>query len=113
MTSTLPTVMPGQAHLVLAEDHGLVWLGGDVDLALADDLTRIATQLALVRLPAVVDATSVVFADSTLINFLAHLAKQGQVTVCNPNSGLRNLLSLTGLDSKLTVVAAPDSERPA
>jgi anti-anti-sigma factor len=113
MTSTLPPMMPAEAHLALAEDHALVWLGGDVDLALADDLTWIATQLALVRLPTVVDATSVRFADSTLINFLARLARQGQVTVCNPNSGLRHLLSLTGLDAKLTVVEARDSERPA
>jgi hypothetical protein len=113
MTSMLPPTMPAEAHLMLAESHALVWLCGDVDLALADDLTWIATQLALVLLPAVVETTSVGFADSTLTNFLARLARQGQVTVCNPNSGLRSLLSLTGLDSRLTIVQAPDSERPA
>ena len=113
MTTTLPPFLPGEAHTVLAPDHALVWLGGDVDTGLAGDLSRIADQLKLVGLPTVVDLTAVGFADSALMNFLARLARQGQVTLCNPSQGVRNLMTVSGLDSKMFVVEAPDSERPA
>lgn len=101
---------PGVVRSALADDHALVWLDGEFDLASAARLKVVADELAAAGRPAVVvDATTVGFADSTLMNFLAVLARQGGVTMCNPSPEVRELMALCGLGSVVGVVDAPIS----
>jgi anti-anti-sigma regulatory factor len=97
----------GTVCAVLAVDHSLVVIAGDVDLTMSAALTRIATYV-VAGLPTIVDVTGVDFADGTLVNVLALLARpgRGRVTVCNPSHAVRDLIGLCDVDVDVVVAWA-------
>lgn len=91
----------GEVCVLLDPDEAVVWLHGDIDAAVKDELDGAVTDLTQAELPVRVDASNMTFCDSTAVHFLAHLLRSGlSVRVEDPSGRLARLLEL---------VLAPDT----
>lgn len=88
----------GEVAVVEQADAALVWLTGEVDLALDDDLFSAGRRLRRAAVPILVDVAGLTFADATLLDWLASLTAQVPVTVLNATPALRDLLTLGEVD---------------
>jgi anti-anti-sigma regulatory factor len=99
--AALPPV--GQAFALIGIDRGTVVLRGEIDLALAGILARLAETVPKLSPRVVVDAAEVTFADSTLVDFLAELGTYGPVSVHNSPRAVRELFHLVDLSPEVTL----------
>jgi len=96
-----PTRRYGEVCVLIDPDEALVWLHGDIDAAVQDELDGAVTDLTQAKLPVRVDASKMTFCDSAAVHFLAHLLRAGlSVRVEDPSGRLAWLLEL---------VLAPDT----
>src|SRR3954469_18491253 len=91
----------GEVCVLLDPDEAVVWLHGDIDAGVQDELDAAVTDLTQAELPVRVDASKMTFCDSTAVHFLAHLLRAGlSVCVQDPTGRLARLFEL---------VLAPDT----
>jgi anti-sigma B factor antagonist len=104
---------------VESTEHGdacILALTGELSLAEASALeNRLAQVLAMNATTVVVDLSGVEFIDSTGLSVLVraqqHASERGvELGVANPNAQAARLLSLTGLEERLTIPGAPTSK---
>src|SRR3954468_1067064 len=85
----------GEVCVLIDPDEAVVWLHGDIDLAVQEELDGAVTDLTQAALPVRVDASKMTFCDSTAVHFLAHLLRAGlSVRVQDPTGRLAWLLEL-------------------
>ena len=83
----------GEAVALVESDHVVVWLHGDIDVSMVDELQHLLQDLDELRLPVVLDASNVAFCDSAGLSFVLRLMGCGlQVTLRQPSEALRLLL---------------------
>ncbi len=83
----------GEAVALVEADHVVVWLHGDIDTTLADELSQLLDDLDELHLPVVLDGSHVTFCDSAGLRFVLRLMSSGlQVTLRQPSEALRLLL---------------------
>ncbi len=98
-------------------DNGVVVVAGELSLAEAPILERhLADVLAKAPSTIIVDLAGVEFIDSTGLSVLVRAQQQAsehgvEFGVQNPRAQAHRLLSLTGLEERLTI-AAPQAPRP-
>jgi anti-sigma B factor antagonist len=99
----------------LMDDHVVVALAGEVDIAVRWDLLRSYTDaIALLEVPRLlVDVSRVTFMDSTGVDTLAVAwnkvaARGGTISVVGASARILNLLHITDLDSLVTVLPEPE-----
>jgi hypothetical protein len=93
---TKPTYPPaGSALTVMDATTTTVWLFGEIDHAMADELAQIATHAATPEV--ILELGRVTFADSSLANFVAVLSQDASVTVKRAARQIVELLTVTGL----------------
>jgi anti-anti-sigma regulatory factor len=94
----------GVVRVLAYPTEAVVWLVGDVDLGVGDELAAAVRRLAEVGLPVRVDASQVVFSDSAAVHFLAGLLHAGlRVRVYDPTGRLADVLELAGAPADLVV----------
>jgi anti-sigma B factor antagonist len=99
------------------QDNGVVVVAGELSLAEAPILERhLADVLAKASSTVVVDLAGVEFIDSTGLSVLVRAQQQAsergiEFGVQNPRAQAHRLLSLTGLEERLTI-ADPPAPRP-
>ncbi len=102
---------------VESQANGVVVIAGELSLAEAPILERhLADVLANASSPVVVDLAGVEFIDSTGLSVLVRAQQQAtergvEFGVQNPRAQAHRLLSLTGLEERLTI-ASPPAGRP-
>jgi anti-sigma B factor antagonist len=102
---------------VESQANGVVFVAGELSLAEAPILeSHLAEVLAKASSAVVVDLAGVEFIDSTGLSVLVraqqHAAERGlEFGVQNPRAQAHRLLSLTGLEERLTI-ATPPAARP-
>ena len=112
--------MNSRATGVIHDNHGYVltsiepgravlWLGGDVDLTLADDLAELEGHLRDLAPHLVLEVSSTSFCDSTLINFVASVCDDVSVTIRRPPRLLVDLLAVCALTDQVTLASFPGS----
>ena len=107
--------MPGLT--VESQANGVVFVTGELSLAEAPILeSHLADALAKASSAVIVDLAGVEFIDSTGLSVLVraqqHAAERGlEFGVKNPRAQAHRLLSLTGLEERLTI-ATPPAARP-
>ncbi|MGH2871917.1 MAG: STAS domain-containing protein [Solirubrobacteraceae bacterium] len=95
--------------IVEPQQNGVFFLAGELSLAEAPILERaLADVLATATSTVVVDLGGVEFIDSTGLSVLVHAQQQAsergvQFGVRNPRAQAQRLLSLTGLEERLTI----------
>jgi anti-anti-sigma regulatory factor len=94
----LHSIEPGRA---------VVWLFGEIDLALADDLDRLSGQVRDLAPHLVLDVSQMTFFDTTLMNFIAVVCRDTAVTVRRPPRHLVDLLTICGLKHHVTIANFP------
>lgn len=113
-TQTIPTSaalqMPpsGSVLTVVQGDEMVLWLFGDIDLAVAEDLHQVAghTPLGVRRLT--VEASRMTFSDATLMTFLARAARMMPVRVRRPRRALVELLKVTQVGDLVSIDLGTD-----
>lgn len=102
---------------VQTQENGVVVVAGELSLAEAPDLERhLAEVLAKASSTVIVDLAGVEFIDSTGLSVLVRAQQQAsergvEFGVQNPRAQAHRLLSLTGLEERLTI-AGPPAPRP-
>lgn len=92
----------GEAVALVETDHVVVWLHGDIDMTMTDELRQLLDDLDDLHLPVVLDASHVTFCDSAGLSFVLRLMSSGlQVTLREPSASLRLLLD--ALDALVAV----------
>jgi anti-anti-sigma regulatory factor len=94
----LHAIEPGRA---------VVWLFGEIDLALAPDLDRLRSQVRDLAPHLVLDVSQMTFFDTTLMNFIAVVGSEIAVTVRRPPRQLVDLLTICGLRDHVTIANFP------
>lgn len=83
----------GEAVALVEIDHVVVWLHGDIDVTMADELRQLSSDLSDLRLPVVLDASRITFCDSAGLSFVLRLMSSGlQVALRDPSEALRLVL---------------------
>lgn len=83
----------GEAVALVEGDHVVVWLHGDIDLTMDDDLRGLVGDLDEFQLPVILDGSHVTFFDSTGLRFVLQLMECGlPVTLRKPSAAVRLLL---------------------
>jgi ABC-type transporter Mla MlaB component len=101
----------GEVCVLLYADEAVVWLHGEIDLAVREELDETVHDLVQANLPVRVDASRVTFADSAAVYFLGRLFRAGlSVRVHDPADHLSLLLRLVGAPAAL--VAAVQTSTP-
>lgn len=96
----------GEAVALVESDHVVVWLHGDIDVTMTDELQGLLDDLDALRLPVVLDGANVAFCDSAGLSFVLRLMGCGlPVTLRSPSQALRLLMDALALTAPLT--AAP------
>lgn len=92
----------GEAVALVEFDHVVVWLHGDIDITMTDELRQLLHDLDELQLPVVLDASHVTFCDSAGLSFVLRMMSSGlQVTLREPSEALRLLLN--ALDALVAV----------
>jgi anti-anti-sigma regulatory factor len=103
-----PAVEPAGSVLTSIElGRAVVWLRGEIDLALAPDLTELARHARDLAPHIVLEVSRMTFCDVTLINFIAVISQQVAVTVRRPPRLLVDLLEICGLTGRVQVAHFP------
>lgn len=96
--SVLTSIEPGRA---------VVWLRGQIDLALAADLADLAAHVSDLGPHVVLEVSRMTFCDSTLVNFIAAISEQVAVTVRRPPRWLVDLLDICGQSDHVQLARFP------
>ena len=96
--SVLTSFEPGRA---------IVWLRGEIDLALADDLAELVSHVHDLGPHLVIEVSQLTFCDVTLVNFLAAVSKEVAVTVRRPPRLLTDLLKMCNLIGRVQIADFP------
>ena len=93
-----PRFEPAGSVLTSVESgRAVVWLRGEIDLALAADLIELAAHVGDLGPHVVLEVSRMTFCDCTLVNFIAAVSAQVAVTVRRPPRLLVDLLQICGL----------------
>jgi hypothetical protein len=93
-----PTLEPAGSVLTSIEPgRAVVWLRGDIDLALTEDLSQLEAHVGALGPHIVLEVSQMTFCDTTLLNFIAALSKEVAVTVRRPPALLMDLIRICGL----------------
>lgn len=80
----------GEAVALVEADHVVVWLHGDIDVTMLDELQSLLSDLDELRLPVILDASNVTFCDSAGLGFVIRLMGCGlPVTLREPSKAMR------------------------
>ena len=106
--------MPFSVHSDEDDRCCRVYVGGDVDIAVADQFAEAGlTAVQQMRGDSLsIDLAGVTFMDSTGLSALVTIRNESvrlgkQLTLCNVPKQVRQILTITGLDSVLTLVEQP------
>ena len=87
----------GEAVALVEDDHVVVWLHGDIDVTMVDELQGLLHDLDGLRLPVVLNGSHVAFCDSAGLSFVLRLMGCGlPVTLRAPSPALRLLMDALG-----------------
>ena len=94
-----------EAKIAAEDNHAVVWLTGDCDLAARDEMTEVLTAAVSQWHTVLVDLSQVDFLDSSGITALVaayQAADQygGDFFVVNPTEMVANVLDITGLSTR-------------
>jgi hypothetical protein len=112
---TLDTPPPSPAGSVLTSlepGRAIVWLSGEIDLALAEILGHLARNLHLLVPHVVLEVSRMTFCDSTLISFVNDLAATVPVTIRRPDRLLCDLLETFQLTERVQIANFPGVAAP-
>ncbi|MPV36488.1 STAS domain-containing protein, partial [Georgenia subflava] len=112
----LPAGEAGTVSVLFSADRTSVVLAGEVDAALATDLSDAISDAQRAELPVDVDVRHVTFMDSSGAAMLARLAARvpHRVRIIQPPDVVRFLLEVTAIGDSVDVVDhAPDPSDPA
>lgn len=101
-----PSEPSGSVVTSIESGQAVVWLRGEIDLALAVDLAGVAAQVSDLGRDLVLEASRMTFCDSTLVNFIGTVSRQVAVTVNRPPHLLIDLLEICGLSDCVQVSLA-------
>jgi STAS domain-containing protein len=96
----------GTVVTVIQADHCVVWLCGEVDLAMEPDLASLAFNVPRLGDRLVIDTSHVTFSDATLLRFLAAVAGGLEVTIRHPTTLLLDLLAVAEMTELVKVEVA-------
>ena len=82
-----------------------MWLQGEVDLALAQDLDRLVLHARDLGFHTVLDCSQMTFCDCTVVSFIAALSDQVFVTLRRPPSLLMDLLAMCDLTDRVQLAS--------
>ena len=99
----IAAVASGSALTLEHDDEIILWLFGDVDLALSEELDAVSGHALRLGHALTVEASRIAFCDLTFVDFLAPLASVLTVRVRRPSLSIVQLLALTGVLSRLKV----------
>lgn len=100
---------PGSVHAVVKSDEVVVWLIGEVDLAVAAELDDVAEQAPRVARWLTIDGSRVTYCDSTLLRFIAQVSDSMYVVVRRPSAIFADILTLSGLANRVLVGSVHDA----
>jgi anti-anti-sigma regulatory factor len=101
----------GWVLTVLKPDEVIVWLIGEIDLSLTDDLDQIASHAPRVSDVMTIDGSRVTFCDSTLIHFMTVASQYMLVTVRQPSRILVDILRFSRLSDRVFINPAEEGPR--
>jgi hypothetical protein len=96
--SVLTSIEPGRA---------VVWLRGDIDLALTEDLAQLEANVRVLGPHVVLEVSRMTFCDTTLVNFIAGISQEVAVTVRRPPPLLVDMIRICGLAGCVQVANFP------
>jgi hypothetical protein len=104
-----PFTMPGPGSVLTHVEPGraVIWLIGDIDIALEDELTEIGQRVARVAPHIVIEPARLTFSDGVLAAFLWSLTERVPVTVRRPGPVLRQQLLVWGLQGHVQIADFP------
>lgn len=96
----------GSVHTMLSGERTRIILHGEIDVALAADLTDALREAEQAGVPVDVDARHVTFMDSSGVSLLARLASHtpGRLRIIRPPEVVRFLLEVTRIGDAVDVV---------
>jgi anti-anti-sigma regulatory factor len=102
-TRTLkPSAEPsGSVWTSVEQGHEVIWLNGEVDLTLAQDLDNLVVHARDLGFHTVLDCSQMMFCDCTVATFIAALSDQVFVTLRRPPSSLVDLLAMCDLTDRV------------
>ncbi|WP_230977267.1 STAS domain-containing protein [Georgenia yuyongxinii] len=108
-----PTAVPtaaetGSVHVMVSTARTRLVLSGEIDVALASELTEAVSDAERAGLPVEIDARHVTFMDSSGVSMLARLAHRtpGRLTMIEPPDVVRFLLEVTRIGEVVDVLDA-------
>jgi hypothetical protein len=87
----------GNIVTIFRQGYTVVWLIGEIDLAVDADLSRLAVECPRSGGHVVVDTAHVTFCDGTLSRFVSQVVASTPVTVRRPTRLVLDVLKVTGL----------------
>ena len=109
--STPTTVGPvgpvGTVQTFLEPGRAVVWLTGEIDLAVDPVLAQLAAHLHLFAPHVVLEVSQMTFCDSTVAAFVADVSRRIPVTVLRPPATFLDLLKVCGLTDRIQVANFP------
>jgi hypothetical protein len=107
------TPLPGCVLTVLQPHRAVVWLVGEIDIALTADLRDIADHIFDTGTTTlVVDGSRLRFCDATLATFLAAALRHGTVTIRRPPKLLTDYLTIVGLHDAVKIDSRNSTSDP-
>jgi anti-sigma B factor antagonist len=99
---------PGPFHL-RADEEGVLWLSGELDLSQADTFTASAAALVNGNREVTLDCSELTFLDSSGIRAIFQLASRAEsrVIIRNPTENVRKVFAIVGIDGQMGVRVEP------
>ena len=88
---------------VVKSDEVVVWLIGELDLAVAAELDEIADQAPRVASWMTIDCSRVTCCDTTVLQFISRVSETMYVSVRRPSTIFTDILALSGLAHRVHV----------
>jgi hypothetical protein len=99
-------VPAGTVVTVLQDDHAVLWLCGEIDLSMEQDLASVVFNAGRLGSHVVIDSSHVTFCDATLLKFLSSLTRDLPVTIRHPTPLVLELLAISDMISTVKIDAS-------
>jgi hypothetical protein len=112
VTSPTPA-LPGTISTILKGRRAVIWLQGDIDLAMAGELGRVQALLPRHITHLLLDLSRMAFCDGTLIAFIEAMLEHHTVSVRQPSPLAADFLRTVGLSDDLRLADETTGRSPA
>jgi hypothetical protein len=112
--ATSPTpALPGTISTILDGQRAVIWLQGDIDLAMAGELGRVQALLPRHITHLLLDLSRMTFCDGTLTAFIDAMLEHHTVSVSQPSPLATDYLRTVGLADDLRLADETTGRTPA